>query len=505
MVTPTPEQRAALDVFDTNESMAVSAYAGTGKTSTLVLMAREATKTERRGRYVAFNKAIVEEGKGRFPSNVTAQTAHAMAWAAIVKQRFSPFGRRLDGDRIRASLIARRLGIDPFIVHYGKQTKVLQPGFIASLAQRSIVRFCSSVSEKPGYEHVPYVDGIDAPDNDGHRTYENNNMLAIIVSGLLPDMWADLQDPSGTLPFRHEHYLKMFELSRPELRGDFILYDEAQDVTPVMNSIVEQQVDRGLQIVYVGDEFQAIYEWTGAIDALSRAKVDYRTNLTQSFRFGPAIAEVANAILLDKLEADLPLRGTDHVSSQVARLSDPDVLLCRTNAVAMESVMDAQLLGHHPRLLGGGKEIVAFAEAARELMEAGKTSHFDLACFDSWEQVVEYVASDPQGDELALNVSLIEQFGVDPIVAALGAMPKEADADLVVSTAHKCKGLEWDRVKLARDFAYKEGADDLSQAEWRLLYVACTRAKHALDVSASLPMAELLGLAYQAPPTKDKK
>jgi hypothetical protein len=497
MPTPTDEQRAALDVFATTESMAVSAYAGTGKTSTLVMMARAATTAERRGRYVAFNRAIVEDGKAKFPSNVSAQTAHAMAWRAVVRQRGSPFDRRLGGDRIRASLIARRLGMDPFVITYGTQRKVLQPGYLASLAQRTINRFCSTADPWPTGRHVPYIDGIDLPEEKtGARTYENNNAIATYVAGFLDEMWADVTDPGGTLPFRHEHYLKMFELSAPKLHTDFILYDEAQDVTPVMNSIVEQQVDAGTQIVYVGDEYQAIYEWTGAVDALSRANVAYRTNLTQSFRFGPQIAWAANAILSRKLGATEPLLGTWGVDSRLRLLSDPDVLLCRTNAVAMESVLDAQFLGRSPHLLGGGTEILRFARAAQELMEVGKTAYFDLACFDSWEQAVEYSSSDPQGDELTLNVSLVEQFGVEVIVKALGNMPGPGDADLVVSTAHKCKGLEWDSVKLARDFDFKEGAEDLPPAEWRLLYVACTRARTELDVSAARPVAELLGIDH---------
>jgi hypothetical protein len=493
MPTPTNEQRAALDVFALGESMAVGAYAGCGKTSTLVLMARAAEAEGRRGRYVAFNRAIVEEGASRFPRNVAAQTAHAMAWRAVVRSRGSAFDRRLSADRVRGSLLARRLGVDPFVVKYGSQTKILQPGFIASLAQRAIGRFCATADLEPSYRHVPYVDGIDAPDSSG-RTYENNNALALVVGELLPSMWRDLTDPEGTLPFRHAHYLKMFELSRPKLAGSFVLYDECQDTTEVMRSIVEQQAERGTQIAYVGDEFQAIYEWMGAVDALSAADVAYRTNLTRSFRFGTAIALAADAILREKLGAVDRLVGTPSIDSRLDVLSDPDVLLCRTNAVAMESVLDAQLLGRRPLLLGGGREIVAFAEAARQLMGGDRTTHFDLACFDTWDEVVSYVDSDPQGDELALNVSLIEQFGVETIIAALSGMPGEKEADVVISTAHKCKGLEWDRVKLARDFDYKEGAEDLTVPEWRLLYVACTRARRVLDVSSSPPMADLLNV-----------
>jgi superfamily I DNA/RNA helicase len=104
---------------------------------------------------------------------------------------------------------------------------------------------------------------------------------------------------------------------------------------------------------------------------------------------------------------------------------------------------------------------------------------------------------DPQGDELALNVRLIEEYGVEAVVSALGRMPaSEDEADVVVSTAHKAKGREWDTVKLADDFSRTDDEGEpqvMSKAEWRLLYVACTRAKRVLDVSQCAPVMGLLG------------
>jgi len=57
-------------------------------------------------------------------------------------------------------------------------------------------------------------------------------------------------------------------------------------------------------------------------------------------------------------------------------------------------------------------------------------------------------------------------------------------ADLVVSTVHKAKGREWDRVKLADDFrAIVGGEGKPSSSEVNLLYVAVTRAQGVIDVS----------------------
>ena len=57
-------------------------------------------------------------------------------------------------------------------------------------------------------------------------------------------------------------------------------------------------------------------------------------------------------------------------------------------------------------------------------------------------------------------------------------------ADYVVSTAHKSKGLEWNRVQISDDFLYDINslAVKITPEELRLLYVACTRGKNLLDI-----------------------
>jgi hypothetical protein len=97
--------------------------------------------------------------------------------------------------------------------------------------------------------------------------------------------------------------------------------------------------------------------------------------------------------------------------------------------------------------------------------------------------VVEYSKSD-EGSDMRLMVKLVTEFGAERIRNALKGMPKEEDADLVVSTAHKSKGREWDTVRLGQDFPT---ANKMSDPDRRLLYVAATRAKLVLDISECPP------------------
>lgn len=474
---PTAEQAEALAAFSTGASLAIEAGAGTGKTSTLKLLAESTT---RRGQYIAFNKAIVVEAGEKMPSTVTCSTAHSLAYRAVGAQ----YAHRLrNSRRVRSEEIAAKLGVAPItITGIDGTPKTITAGFLGGLVMRAVTKFCQTADAQPETKHIPYIEGIDTG-AEGRRGYDNNDRIRHTLIGAVRAAWADLMDTEGTLPFKHDHYLKAWQLSGPRIQADYILFDEAQDANPVMQAIVSAQTHA--QIVWVGDSQQQIYGFTGAVNALANVSTEGRTFLTQSFRFGPAVAEVANTILA-RLDAELRIVGTDSLPSVVEAVAQPDAILTRTNALAVRTVLGAQADGVTVHLVGGGTEVVRFAKGAQALQAGVATDHPDLACFNSWGEVKSYVEDDEQGDELKLMVNLVEDFGPDAIITALDRMIPERDADLVVSTAHKSKGREWNAVQLGGDFPPENPSND----ELRLLYVACTRAKLELDITAVAALDE---------------
>ena len=477
---PTDEQRHALALFAFGDNLAVEAGAGTGKTTLLRMLAES---TPRRGQYLAFNRSIVDEASRTMPENLSCSTAHSLAMRTVG----GPFRPRLRSSvRQPGHEVAKLLDLRSLVIRYGSQTKVLQPGYLASLVQRAITVFCQTADEIPGRQHVPYVEGIDVPRPDGGRTWTNNDAVRDHIADAITLAWADLCKVDGRLRFRHEHYLKMWQLSHPRLPVEFVLFDEAQDASPVMLDVVARQ-DHA-QLVFVGDSQQQIYEFTGAVNALAKVPASQRAVLTQSFRFGPAIAAAANHVLAE-IGTTMRLRGWPATESTLALLEQPRCILTRTNATAVDNVLRHQRTGRRVHLIGGGSEVVAFAEAAQRLQAGDTTWHPELACFTTWGEVQEYVEQDPQGSELALLVGLVDEYGVDTIVAALKVMVPEEAADVVISTAHKAKGREWPTVQLADDFPDPRESfaamlePELSRAELRLIYVAATRAREVLDVT----------------------
>lgn len=473
---PTGEQSAIVDAFGTGEPLVVEAGAGTGKTTTLKLIA---DSTTRRGRYLAFNKAIADEAEKRFPRHVAVSTIHSMAWHAVVK-RDQDRQARLRSPRVRSGEIARALGIEPLSLRLPLGRKWLDGWLLAGLVLRAVEVFCQSADDTPGPQHVDRLFGCDKAAH------------AELADHLLPYVeaaWEDLLQPAGTLQFRHGHYLKIFALTRPQLGVDFILFDEAQDVAPVAAGIVEGQHDT--QLVFVGDSNQQIYQWAGAVDAMAK-RTGNRLRLSQSWRFGPAIADAANGVL-DAIGSSMVLTGNPGRDSVLGPVDGgARAVLCRTNARTVQEVIDTVEAGRRPHLVGNGKDVLNFAYGAGDLQQGRKATHPDLVCFDSWPEVEAYVAEDAMGGELKLLVDLVKRFGVKGLIRVLQhQLVPERDADVVISTAHKAKGLEWDTVRLADDLTVEpdEETGQLDIDELRLLYVAVTRARLGLDPGA-VPLTE---------------
>ena len=80
-IRPTEEQERVVLAAKSGKDLVIQALAGTGKTTTLKLLAE--ALFEKRGTYIAFNKAIVEEAESKFPSNVKCRTAHSLAYGQV--------------------------------------------------------------------------------------------------------------------------------------------------------------------------------------------------------------------------------------------------------------------------------------------------------------------------------------------------------------------------------------------------------------------------------------
>ena len=102
------EQKKIIDTdLAPGQVLKVLAFAGTGKTTTLVAYARK--RPGRRFLYLAFNKSVQLEAAKKFPANVMARTAHSLAFQA---KGFQYKDRLVKG--FRANQIMTALNLDDY-------------------------------------------------------------------------------------------------------------------------------------------------------------------------------------------------------------------------------------------------------------------------------------------------------------------------------------------------------------------------------------------------------
>ena len=506
-LTTQQEQAVLMADVDVGTPLKISAFAGTGKTSTLLAIANN--KPRGTGLYIAFGKAIADEAAGKFPPSVDCRTAHSLAYRAV---GFRYKGDRLSG-RLTKSIVDKVLGLSPSA-----------PPLTWRLATTAVKKFCASVddlideqhidkellSKILGLDKIPLSVGVDADDEEiaaavVKRDQERAGKLAGGVRrsiAIARELFNAQMDVNSDVPMTHDFYFKLWQLSKPVLPYDYIMFDEAQDADALMLDIVNRQVHA--KRIFVGDTNQQIFSWRGAVNAMDKIVGADEVFISKSFRFGDVIADLSNKVLFtypstigygakvvfDDGDYEL-VSGHGVIKSVIGEFNKPNAIICRSNFGIINEVLSynntAMIF-----VQGGVKEITIKLRAASDLISKGSSNHQDFIMFDSWDAVVELSESD-DGSEYKQLVGLVKRFNYDlsPVIRKLNATAKvHTQAEVVVTTAHKAKGLEWDYVRLGSDFRVLEYDDSISSSkgvinkeERNILYVAVTRAKLGLDIS----------------------
>lgn len=470
----TPEQDAILS-HDPRESLVVDAFAGTGKTSVLVKFAE---KWPQRGLYLAFNSAIAQEARGRFPSNVTARTAHSFAFHRLDVAQYKD--RLLPGKLMRKHI--REAGFNLNSVHLTNEQMI-------KAVMTGLTNFMIDAGE------------VLTPLHCGIAHLPSHIQEAVIPAiGRIVHKFVHFQ--TSGLPFTHDIYLKHLEL-KGGLGEDFdyLLVDEAQDLNPVLISLVRKS---GLPSIVVGDPYQSIYAFRGAVSAMQAFDAEHLP-LTQSWRFGGRVAAIANHILsFSTLAPERPVLGRPGRDTKVerytGRVSGRSFILSRTNARLFEGLIGL-IETKTPFHIAGGFETMASQILSAWALANGRMEEVRdpfVRNFPVWGALVEE-AEDGDPDAKRLN-NIISDHGsaIPQIIEQLRSMhcPHSRDAKIILSTAHKAKGLEADNVVMLEDF---ETPRDIREKyidqkiskvaydqELNLLYVSVTRAKQNLFLSDRL-------------------
>lgn len=443
----------------------VDAFAGATKTTTLVRYAEY--RPDARILYLAFNRSIAEEARQIFPANVDCRTTHSLAFYRV--------GRNYEGKiaDLRPNHLMAAYSI---------------PVVVATFLVELVYSFLHSADEQLGLQHVP----VAVPQAD------HASMLAMASR-----VWADMQDiESKDVPIPHDGYLKLFQLAHPDLtrRYTHILFDEVQDANPVTADLILRQ---NCTRVLVGDRHQQIYVFRGSVNAFDLAEASgeryERLSLTNTFRFGEGLAKVATKLLrgMKGERKDIVGRGEVPTRFEVDR-TQPYAVICRTNAKIFRQAVNA--LGKQKVHFVGGVKNFPFSKLmdVYKLWVGQKKDVSDqfFRSFASFEALETYARESKDKEALSL-IGVVREYKallprlVEQVTAA--AVERKEDADIVLASAHKAKGLDFLQVVLGDDFddlVTEEGevrtmSKEL-EPEVNLLYVAMTRAREAIELNAQL-------------------
>lgn len=232
----------------------IVAFAGTGKTTTLIRMAQE--HPELKFLVVVYNTSVKDHAIEAFPrANVRVKTCHGLAHEKV---GFMYRNKYLLCDNIKAKDI-----LDSKLMTEGVDGAG-NPLRRAAQIVATLESFMNSPDEEITLEHVP----------SRWRTKKGEENLTPLQRNILEDdsktIWSamiNINNKSIKLP--HDGYLKLFQLKKPSLQKNFVhdvlMIDEGQDMNPAMLDIfIRQKTNK----IIVGDPNQQIYNFRGMCDNL---------------------------------------------------------------------------------------------------------------------------------------------------------------------------------------------------------------------------------------------
>ncbi|XP_066523204.1 F-box DNA helicase 1 isoform X2 [Hoplias malabaricus] len=490
----------------------IMAFAGTGKTTTLVKYAQQ--RPNLRFLYIAFNKSVAMEAKCRFPSNVECRTIHSMAFKAI-GHRYMKLGKL--GSNVHPFTLAWKLPEG-------------RGGFVnAKVVTQTINNFCASSDMHVGTQHVPDVyrntSGLDEHPDEAKKSLFADDAQHIWSKMIVLEATKEM-----AYYMTHDGYLKLWQMQKPVLDDyDVIFIDEAQDCNPViMDIMLPQHCGK----ILVGDPHQQIYTFRGAINALYAIPHTHVFCLTQSFRFGYEIAYIGATILhvCKKVKnilvggyQDGSVRGEDKETLESIKLAKTKdrgkvAILCRCNLTLFSEAVRLTDTNSNCKIhIVGGVEhfgLNKILDIWFLMQPEEKRRRDNLRIRDPFIRSfcnkklggyagLKRYATHTEDRELEGKLSAVEKYSarIPELVDRIYNCNQTSlhCADFILGTVHKSKGLEFDTVVVTDDFVkvpcsrhnlqrmnISPGIRSIDADEWNLLYVAVTRARRALFITKSV-------------------
>jgi len=402
---------------DSSKILAIKSVAGSGKTTTLLELAKIHSK--KRILYIAFNKSLISEIKDK-----------------ISKQNIKNLKPCTFDSLMRDTFIAKT-GIIPEIVEIKPQTLGYlmdffdgKPYRVKNYYAKNYLAFCNQSRFTDMREYCTKILG-------NEKT-------------LLDKMWKKTLDNEL---FTFDSLRKINEINRNckgyiDANYDMIFIDESQDFDNIMLKILLE--DTTIPKLFVGDPNQAIYEWRGCINAFDKLPVEQTLTLEfySTFRVGePACSDIAAKfdkcwmISKSKNKTFMEIDGEIPIGQKY-------VYLFRNWKNLLRSAQNIQKIW-----INNYEQQVQFIKKLHEKLQFSKLSEEEMNEFS--DDLPKFL--------LKMNAKDLEKLlnGISKNIVS------REECEVELFTIHTYKGLESDVVRIFNDIDIKK--------EVNLHYVALTR------------------------------
>jgi len=527
-----PQQEAAIQwvttalATNTRKGMNLVARAGCGKTYTLIEIAKMLSKTlstKDEVYFGAYNASIAKEIKGKLEAekinskHINASTLHSAgfsAWRYVAKnvqvdeKKVSKILNRLadeltlkapsERDPIKADLLRRKALA---VQNYG--------GFVlkaVSLAkQRAFGFLCSYEDMSKWYDLSDHFGLEDELAEDCPVNMDELIRLCIHVfkTSIEQDMQVIDFDDMILAPLVHN--VRMWPKR-------VVLLDEAQDTNPARRALAIKMLNPKTGVfIAVGDDRQAIYGFTGAdSDSMQLIAEHFKSDtlpLNVTYRCPKTVVAHAQQWVPDiTAHESAPQGAVIHAFEaefwyRETALNGEDAILCRNTKplISLAYTLLRKGIACHVEGKEIGQGLIALASRWKITTLSAlvtKLNDYKDREVQKWLAKEMPEKADAVEDKVGTLLILIERLTaegkkqlsdlVDFITKLFGDDQDNRVKTLTLSTIHKSKGREWNRV-------FWWGANQLSPSKWakkdwqlhqeyNLMYVAATRAKSELII-----------------------
>lgn len=492
----------------------VRATAGAGKTTTLIQVAEELPR-DLSICFLAFSNVAKEELKKRLPKGVRSMTVHALGRRTLINNLKRKV--ELKNDKYREYIREAMNELGDFYNLPHDQFQVSRE-YLSELVKFSRLNLTNTKSLK-GLRALAARYNLTPPRDDSVEDELYSRVHTLVRRGVREALSV------GIIDFIDMIYVPYVEALEPP-RYDFVCIDEAQDYSALALEFTLRLVDEqsGGRLLFVGDPMQSIFGFAGAdTDALDR--IIRRTNATIlplniTYRCPTTHVELARVIAPEIQAGPGAPKGKvywirDTVLEKWVRKGD--LILSRANAPLMSVCL--QLVRKGMRATVRGRDIAKqISTIAKTVFHAGFNSYKRrLKAYEKSEIArLSYAlrGSSNSGTVIALRVDLIRCLeylvehmlltelspSLDLLVSVTEATFREGVDAIELSTVHKAKGREKDRVFILRPRSmpvYYTRTAEAMRGEACLMFVALTRAKRDLVFVEATPDETSEDFAYE--------